>query len=1100
MRFSVPLAIPAVCLWLLPVCAAQRLDLAPFAHPCCSADVYRLQTTFDYNQPSEISQASNGSWIYGLQWSEERDIAEVRVNPRTPFKGTQIEVQYWFRNWPYDPPTMPAIEDPVDDPWQGTWISAKTNVSCDASVCRLSFLPLMQEENTRAPNLPGVRYRRTLKLRLVFRGGHRPDIASVQVYSESTLRRIQLRVELGVGTGKSTPAQPRFTAYNGQISEVVRDGRGVLVTVDTAEPRPSGSNDVTIIQIKNGKEAFSFIPSDVEKGPMYVPDFHAYITLASDSKPFSKSIVRNGARIRERLAVEPEQTYERASREIPPLDPVERQGGRLYLVLAADASWQKFAFEWGGNVTISKHDTKAKGRELRRLTWAGDRVSWRIGTGKTPSFRPASGESNLTTFEDYLPVGVARWAADGFEYEEDAFATLLSGPLSPEDPARSEQTPAVLLLRILAKNTTAQSRTADLWFGMLPGESLDFNNGLLTANRGQSVRAYLRLSGGASVERGTCRDGQTEIQALHISTDVAASSEAPTYIAIPFIPELTSSERSELVQLDFAAERRRVVAYWRSVTDKAVPFRVPEARFNSFARGLVARIRISATKDPNSGRYMVPAASYRYDVYENEASFQCQLLDVLGLSKLSVAYLRTMVELQGSKPFDGTFTEQKAVYHGVRTNDEYDYTASQYNLDHGTVLWTLAEHYFYTRDRAWVQSVILSMRRAADWIIEQRKLTKVIVHGVRCPEYGLLPAGNLEDNSDWGHWFSVNAYASLGLSALADVLADVKDPAAAKYHKEAAAYRSDLRAAINRAVAASPVIRLRDNTYVPYVPARAHQRIRLFGPLRTDYYARYPEKVRPTYRLSATREVLYGPMILLDTGIFGVDESLARWVLDDWEDNATMSEPLGLTVHGWVDEDYWFSRGGMVFQANLQNPIRTYLRRGEPQAAIRTLFNDFVACYYPSVNIFTEEYRQWGGPSGPFYKVPDEAKFVHRLRDSLVTEYNDDLLLAAGTPGYWLAPGREISVTEAPTHYGPVTYMLRGSLTEVEGTIALPHRNKYRNAYLDVRLPQGKSIADVFIDEKRWVEVNKTTGRIHLPRSGQPLRLLMKTVDLWGKQ
>jgi len=34
-------------------------------------------------------------------------------------------------------------------------------------------------------------------------------------------------------------------------------------------------------------------------------------------------------------------------------------------------------------------------------------------------------------------------------------------------------------------------------------------------------------------------------------------------------------------------------------------------------------------------------------------------------------------------------------------------------------------------------------------------------------------------------------------------------------------------------------------------------------------------------------------------------------------------------------------------------------------AAIRNLYNDFVACYYPDVNVFTEEYRQWRSPSGP---------------------------------------------------------------------------------------------------------------------------------------
>jgi hypothetical protein len=527
------------------------------------------------------------------------------------------------------------------------------------------------------------------------------------------------------------------------------------------------------------------------------------------------------------------------------------------------------------------------------------------------------------------------------------------------------------------------------------------------------------------------------------------------------------------------------------VIAQGAPFRVPEERFNTFARGLIARIRISATKDPKSGIYMIPAASYNYRVYANEAVFQAQLLDVLGHHQLARKTFEAQVALQGSKPFDGSYTgDQKAVYHGARVDADYDYTASQYNLDHGTVLWSLAEHYFVTRDRTWLARVVRSMKRAADWVIEQRRLTKVMADGEPCPEYGLLPAGHLEDNGDWGHWFSVNAYASLGLSALAGALEETGDHEAQRYHREAEAYRADLRDAVLRAAARAPVIRLRDNTWAPYVPTRVHQRIRLFGPLRVAYYSRYPQRVLPTYRLSATRELLYGPLILLDTGIFDAQEPLARWVLDDWEDNATMSVPLGLHVHGWVDEEYWFSRGGMVFQANLQNPIRTYIRRGEARAAIRDLYNDFVACYYPTVNVFTEEYRQWRSPSGPFYKVPDESKFVHRLRDVLVTEYRDELHLAAATPERWLKPGEKFSVSNAPTHFGPVSYSLEAFPKEIRGVINLPARNPYREAWLHVRLPDDKKIASVTINGRPWKDLDIARRRIRLPRQS-PLQLVI---------
>ena len=75
---------------------AERLDLAPFARPCCAR---------------------------------------------------AVALQYWFRNWPYPPPQAPDTEDPVDDPWQGEWITAKTEVSRE---CVLTFQLLETSENKRA--------------------------------------------------------------------------------------------------------------------------------------------------------------------------------------------------------------------------------------------------------------------------------------------------------------------------------------------------------------------------------------------------------------------------------------------------------------------------------------------------------------------------------------------------------------------------------------------------------------------------------------------------------------------------------------------------------------------------------------------------------------------------------------------------------------------------------------------------------------------------------------------------------------------------------------------------------------------------------------
>jgi hypothetical protein len=115
---------------------AELFDLATAARPCCSEDLYQLQTTFDYRHRTGVVQVADGRWMYGLQWAEERDIEQVRLQFTAAYDAKTVVVQYWFNNWPYEPPKMPTIEDPVDDPWQGKWLNATTEVRCQDRDCR----------------------------------------------------------------------------------------------------------------------------------------------------------------------------------------------------------------------------------------------------------------------------------------------------------------------------------------------------------------------------------------------------------------------------------------------------------------------------------------------------------------------------------------------------------------------------------------------------------------------------------------------------------------------------------------------------------------------------------------------------------------------------------------------------------------------------------------------------------------------------------------------------------------------------------------------------------------------------------------------------
>lgn len=1093
-----------------PALPGKLLDIAAFARSCSSEEPSTRPVAFDYKAGRAGKAAVklvDGRYIYGLQWAEERDIREVVVHFARGSAVVSGKLEYWFQNWPYPPPHMPSTEDPADDPWQGRWLEAATKVEVGDHACSYRFLPLEKYENPNADNEFLANYRRALKVRLVFASA--PDIEKVEIFSGSGSKPVEFRIELGVRGKEAYKWLGKVVVYNGVLTAsrlwkgsagdyadterflVTTHGsaKGLIVSILASQEFLPGSNDNTVATMEAGDRTFSFDVADLEKGPIYVPDFDACVTVASDTRPFAPP-THPRLKIREMLVQEPEQSYERASKEIPPLDPVHRQDhGPVYLPLALDASWQKFAFDWGGHIHISKSMTKAKGAEKLRLEWPEDEISWRVGTGLRPTFRLEADDSKISILEDYLPVPTVNWSNEGIQYSEEAFATVLSGPIEAEDPGRNEQTPAILMVQFKIKNTLASANTSHLWLGIAPSESVEFRNGMLLDFDRQLVRAHLRLPDSSVVSVTEIHGDQQVLQGLHIATALPPQGECVQTVLIPFTPRLTPTERAQLEGLKYEDERKRIVDYWRGVVARAMPFALPERRLVSFAKASLVHTRITATKDPQSGLYIQSPASYDYQAFIHETGYQCVALDGLGDQKRSGAYLQAIMDLQGTVPLPGTFTgDQKGVYYGMHVADGRDYTAEGYSLHHGVALWALGEHYFFTRDTAWLLDAVPSMKRAADWVIEQRRLTQIVDGNEKAAEYGLLPAGHLEDNYEWANWFAVDAWALAGLTRLAQALSDIHDADAGHYTEEARSYREDLRNAILRASRLAPVARLRNGNYVPYVPTQPHQRFRLFGPNRVAFYSRV-EDTQPCFRLAATRELLAGPVNLLITGVFDSDERIADWILDDWEENLTLSSPLGLNVHGWVDDEYWFSRGGMSWEPNIQNPSLPYLLRGEAQAVIRQLYNDFTASIYPDVNAFTEEYREWRHASGPFYKCSDEMRFVNWLRDSLVLEKGKTLWLTAGAPRRWFASGETIELQEAPTYFGPVSCKIEGKDSSIQANIQLPSRNAFEAAWWVVRHSAQKRIREVEINGKNWTEFDAAKERVRLPLEAGRLKI-----------
>jgi len=115
------------------------------------------------------------------------------------------------------------------------------------------------------------------------------------------------------------------------------------------------------------------------------------------------------------------------------------------------------------------------------------------------------------------------------------------------------------------------------------------------------------------------------------------------------------------------------------------------------------------------------------------------------------------------------------------------------------------------------------------------------------------------------------------------------------------------------------------------------------------------------------------------------------------------------------------------------------------------------------------------------------SAFLETLRLLLVHEREEGgipqgLELAFATPRAWLRPGRQITVTDAPTSFGRLSYTLTASDDRVSATIDAPPA---RTLKLRLRLPAGKRIGQVLVGGAPYRRFDPRTGTIDLSgRSG----------------
>ncbi|MGD0089596.1 MAG: hypothetical protein ABSE73_06710 [Planctomycetota bacterium] len=392
----------------------------------------------------------------------------------------------------------------------------------------------------------------------------------------------------------------------------------------------------------------------------------------------------------------------------------------------------------------------------------------------------------------------------------------------------------------------------------------------------------------------------------------------------------------------------------------------------------------------------------------------------------------------------------------------------------GAIMFTLIEHFLLSGDLDWLKANAPRMKANAQWILRQRQLLAAnLPSGSRLWSKGLQPAHVVTPDSERMHeqFYESEAYYWLGVKRMAALLALVEPDEGAKLAAEAEAYRQDLLAAIDRSIALTPVVPVRDGTYRSFVPFAPYVRgfaAGAWGWRRCQGHvgAIYWDTVQSADPLISPS----GLLAPLDRRVQGhLDVLEDRLLLENTKVNARTS--------GYDPEKHWFSHASWQYQCGLERHANIHLAADDAPNFIRSVLNQYAVDIMPGEYTFRE--HTTGGPPDKIY---EESCFLERFRQMLVLEIGEELWLARATPRAWLEQGKKIAVRNAPTHFGVVAYEIVSDVDhgKIAATIVLPARNPPKAVVLRLRHPRAAPIKSVTVNGQPWQEFDAGKETVRL--------------------
>jgi GH15 family glucan-1,4-alpha-glucosidase len=446
---------------------------------------------------------------------------------------------------------------------------------------------------------------------------------------------------------------------------------------------------------------------------------------------------------------------------------------------------------------------------------------------------------------------------------------------------------------------------------------------------------------------------------------------------------------------------------WDAIWKQGVQFELPEKELDDFFYSSLAYVLILTERDNHGDLWVLDGPTGYVQYWGRGEYFQARALEISGHLATAEESIEHAFHIQMSDgEWDGPPIAGWPAWDNMGGN--------------AAAAW---DYYLYTRNRQWLAEAYPHLLAAALWIRDHREESELdqpdlpaaakpinrsipwscrpetsptLLPGEKPYWYGLLPWAYGDSGLPEGHAYAHNFFALYAVKVALNAAEKLgRQHDAAALAKEYADYKAAILSSIDRSIAL-------EKDPPPYLPA-----------MPTNPEAAYSQSFVAVY----------------PTQLYAPDDPLISGLLTRMERGEQQGLPTNMA---------WMGAGG-VWPGESMNVAETYLLRGDVTKTVDLLLATLNHSYY--TNVWKEEIRvdktrpraclgekkgenQEG--TGDMPEAWGNANLVNLLRDMLLQERNDNLVVMAGIPANWIQVGQEIALQNTPvTLGGSVSFKLR---------------------------------------------------------------------------